>query len=99
MFEVVKVKNVWWIFCTKTKNLLVWGKKRDLEKRCKELNEYESIHKPKLKQLFIDTAKNYEEADDILNELRNLNTNKELSDEDYNTILSNWDTWLIEANL
>ena len=45
MFEVVKVKNVWWIFCTKTKNLLVWGKKRDLEKRCKELNEYESIHK------------------------------------------------------
>lgn len=45
MFEVVKVKNTWWIFCTKTKNLLVWGKKRDLEKRCKELNEYESIHK------------------------------------------------------
>ena len=53
----------------------------------------------KLKQLFIDTAKNYEEADDILNELRNLNTNKELSDDDYNTILTNWDSWLSEANL
>lgn len=41
MFELAKYKNTYGIYCTKTKNFLVFGKKKDLIKRIKELNELE----------------------------------------------------------
>jgi hypothetical protein len=41
VYEIVKYKNTFGIYCNNTRNFLVFGKKKDLLKILKELNESE----------------------------------------------------------
>lgn len=41
MYEVTKYKNTYGIYCNKTGNFLTFGKKKDLIKVVKDLNESE----------------------------------------------------------
>jgi hypothetical protein len=41
MYEIVKCKNTYGLYCNKTKNFLSFGKKKALLKILKELNEFE----------------------------------------------------------
>ena len=41
MYEIVKYKNTYGLYCNKTRNFLSFGKKKELEKILKELNELE----------------------------------------------------------
>lgn len=53
----------------------------------------------KLKELFLDIAAQYEEAEEITDSLRSLNSEGELSDEGYDIIQNNWDEWLKDLQL
>ena len=47
-----------------------------------------------IKELFLNIAKQYDTADEILQALRSLQSCKEISENEYNTIISNWEDFL-----
>ena len=49
-----------------------------------------------LKEILFDLFEQYEEADDIKDALRSLSSNGEITDEEYNKILSIYERWLRE---
>lgn len=49
-----------------------------------------------LKIILYDCFENYEDCEDIINKLRDLNTEKEISDEEYDFIMANYEQWLKE---
>ena len=49
--------------------------------------------------LFLDLAEEFEDCDNILDGLRNLESEGELSEEQYNYIIQNWDNILKEHDL
>ena len=57
------------------------------------------IKKQQAEELFIDIAMQYEEYDDIKDRIRGLNSFGELTDEQYDYILENWDKLLKKHNL
>lgn len=50
-------------------------------------------------EIFISIAKQYEECDDIKDRIRGLHSYGELTDEEYDYIISEWDTMLAKHNL
>lgn len=54
--------------------------------------------KNKLKETLFDLFKIYENVEDIIGALRSLNTSNEITKEEYDTILLNYDKWLKEWN-
>ena len=57
------------------------------------------MNKQKAEELFIEIAKQYEEHDDIKDRIRGLHSYGELTDEEYDYIIENWDSLLAEHNL
>ena len=49
-----------------------------------------------LKNILYDLFEQYEWCEDIIDTLRNLNTEKEISDEEYDFIMANYEEWLKE---
>ena len=49
-----------------------------------------------LKNILYDLFEQYEWCEDIINELRNLNTENVISDEEYDFIMANYEQWLKE---
>ena len=54
------------------------------------------MSKKELKNLLFNEFKKYDYCEDIINDLRSLNIEKTITDEEYDTILDNYDKWLIE---
>lgn len=50
----------------------------------------------KLKELLFDLFDTYEECEDIINSLRNLESNNKITEQEYDIILDNYDKWLAE---
>ena len=48
----------------------------------------------KLEELLYDLFNSYEDYEDIINALRNLESEKEITGKEYNIILKNYDKWL-----
>lgn len=57
------------------------------------------LDKVKAEALFVSTAKQFEEYDDIKDKIRSLHSYGELTDNEYDYILENWDEFLIKHNL
>lgn len=57
------------------------------------------LDKAKAEALFVDTAKQFEEYNDIKDKIRSLHSCGELTDNEYDYILENWDEFLIKHNL
>ena len=57
------------------------------------------LDKAKAEALFVDTAKQFEEYDDIKDKIRSLHSCGELTDSEYDYILENWDEFLVKHNL
>ena len=53
----------------------------------------------KAEELFVDIAKQYVEHDDIKDRVRGLHSFGELSDSEYNYLISEWDNILKKHNL
>ncbi len=49
-----------------------------------------------LKEIAFNLFEKYEDYEDIINDLRSLNSEKIISNEEYNTILENYNSWLKE---
>lgn len=52
----------------------------------------------KLKELFKDIASQYETYEEIIEDIRGLNSAEEISDDDYDCILEHWDEWINELD-
>lgn len=50
----------------------------------------------KLKELLFDLFDTYEECEDIIDSLRSLASNNEITEQEYDIILDNYDKWLAE---
>ena len=50
----------------------------------------------KLKAILFDLFDQYEEADDIVESLRSLNSCDNINDNEYDTIMANYEQWLQE---
>lgn len=50
----------------------------------------------KLKAILFDLFDQYEEADDIVESLRSLNSCNNINDNEYDTIMENYEQWLQE---
>lgn len=50
----------------------------------------------KLKELLFDLFDNYEEYEDIRDSLRSLASDNEITEQEYDIILNNYDKWLAE---
>lgn len=50
----------------------------------------------KLKAILFDLFDQYEEADDIVKSLRSLNSCNDINDNEYDTIMANYEQWLQE---
>ena len=50
----------------------------------------------KLKEILFDLFDQYEEADDIVESLRSLNSCNNINDNEYDTIMANYEQWLQE---
>lgn len=48
----------------------------------------------KLEELVYALFNSYEDYEDIINALRNLESEKEITEEEYNVVLKNYDKWL-----
>ena len=57
------------------------------------------MNKEKAEKLFVEVARVSEDAYEIKDGLRSLNSNDELSDEEYNYLLGEWDNILKKNNL
>lgn len=53
----------------------------------------------KAEEYFVDIASKHEDYDDIIDEIRSLNSENEITDEDYTYLLENWDNLLRKYNL
>lgn len=49
-----------------------------------------------IKEIMFNLFDEYEEYDDIKNALRNMNSFGEVSNQEYDMALDNWDNWLVE---
>lgn len=49
-----------------------------------------------IKEIMFNLFDEYEEYDDIKNALRNMNSFGEVSNQEYDMALDNWDNWLAE---
>ena len=49
-----------------------------------------------LKEILFDLFEEFDDYDDIIEDLRSLNSMGKLTDDEYDTILSNYDKWLKE---
>lgn len=52
----------------------------------------------KLKEFFIDIASQYATYEEIIEDIRSLNSENVISDEEYNYILEHWDEWINELD-
>ena len=50
----------------------------------------------KLKELLFDLFDNYEDYEDIIESLRSLESGNEITEQEYDIILDNYDKWLAE---
>lgn len=57
------------------------------------------MNKEKAEKLFVEIARVSEDTYEIKDSLRSLNSNDELSDEEYNYLLGEWDNILAKNNL
>ena len=62
-------------------------------------NEEEIMDKEKAERLFVDIAEQFEECEEIIDRLRSLNSNGQLTDEEYNYIQTEWDNLLEKHGL
>lgn len=53
----------------------------------------------KAEELFISIAEQHENCEDIIDNLRELNSSGQITDEEYNYILQEWDSMLKKHNL
>lgn len=50
----------------------------------------------RLKEILFDLFNQYEDAEDIIEDLRSLNTCEEITDNEYDVIMKNYEKWLQE---
>ena len=57
------------------------------------------MNKDKIEKLFVSIAEQYEEHDDIKDRVRGLHSYGEISDEEYDYIIQEWDNILVKHGL